>query len=292
MWDDFIRSAEYGGLGGKPISRSLFFEMKCWCIVNADHEECACPLCTQMFEMLKDWNRQRSSWYRDVDRRLATDPDAEGECACGNCAPDSAYRHASKSMQALNDFLLCAKADFPSLQIPAGPHTCAEVKLRRRQCCRAPLLSSHIDPALATTGQHCEDCGFDRRMPHCPFEHTSEPAEYKVYAPHGECNQEALITVKATRAQFMERMKEIYSLWLPHHWIKTWCDHQRRLTYAKCGFHEACISTDFSAVYDHKAFATKCCEQPHHSNLDVFVVTYFREENGKRVAYTEVVRVI
>ena len=69
MWDAFMRSAEYGAyllLGGKPISRSLFFDMKCWCIVNADHEECACPLCTQMFELVKDWHRQRSSWYRDA----------------------------------------------------------------------------------------------------------------------------------------------------------------------------------------------------------------------------------
>ena len=104
-----MRSAEYGAyllLGGKPISRSLFFEMKCWCIVNADHEKCACPLCTQMFELVKDWHRQRSSWYRDADRRRAADPEAAGECSCGSCAPDSAYRSASKSVQALNDFLL------------------------------------------------------------------------------------------------------------------------------------------------------------------------------------------
>jgi hypothetical protein len=295
MWDGFIRSAEYGAyllLGGKPISRSLFFEMKCWCIVNADHEECACPLCTQMFELIKDFHRQRSSWYRDADRHRAADPDAPGECACGNCAPGSAYRDASKSVHAFNDFMLCPKEAFPSLQIPVGPHAFAEVKLRRRQCCRAPLLVDHTDQALATTCQDCGDCGIDRRMPHCPLENTNEPAEYKVYAPRGDSNQEALVTVKGTRTEFMAQFKKIYKQWLPHHWTKTWCDHQRRLTYATCGYDEACISTDFSAVYDHKAFATKCCEQPHHSNMDVFVVTYFREEDGKRVAYTEVVRVI
>jgi hypothetical protein len=164
--------------------------------------------------------------------------------------------------------------------------------LRRRQCCRAPLLSDHADPALATVCQDCNDCGIDRRMPHCPVEYTDEPAEHKMYAPRGDSNQEALVTVKCTRAEFMAQLKKIYNLWLPHHWVKTWCDHQRHLTYSTCGFDEACISTDFSAVYDHKAFATKCCEQPHHSNMDVFVITYFREEDGKRVACTEVVRVI
>ena len=50
--------------------------------------------------------------------------------------------------------------------------------------------------------------------------------------------------------------------------------------------------TDFSAVYDHKAFASRCCEQPHHSNMDVFVISYVQVEDGKRVVETEVVRVI
>ena len=90
----------------------------------------------------------------------------------------------------------------------------------------------------------------------------------------------------------MARLKKVYSQWLPHHWIKGWCEHQRRLTYNTFGFDEVCISTDVSAVYDHKAWATKCYEQPHHSNMDVFVVTISREEDGKRQVYTEVVRVI
>ena len=40
--------------------------------------------------------------------------------------------------------------------------------------------------------------------------------------------------------------------------------------------------TDFSAVYDHKAFCSKCCEQPHHSNMDVFVVSWAHVVDGKR----------
>ena len=295
MWDAFQRSAEYGAyllLGGTPISRSIFFEMKCWCIVNADNEECACPLCTQMFELVKDWDRQRNVWYRDADKRRLNEADAVGECACGNCGADGAYRAASKSVHALNDFVLCPKQTFASLQITHGPHACAEVKLRRRQCCRAPLLQGHRDPATEMECQDCSECGYERRMPECPVEHTDEPAEYKVYAPRGDSNQEALVVVQSTRAGLMAQLKKVYAQWLPHHWIKGWCDHQRRLTYSTFEFDEACISTDFSAVYDHKAWATKCCEQPHHSNMDVFVLTYSRQEDGKRVVYTEVVRVI
>ena len=98
--------------------------------------------------------------------------------------------------------------------------------------------------------------------------------------------------VQGTRAELMARLKKIYGQWLPHHWTKSWCDHQRRLTYSTFGFVEACISIDFSAVYDDKAWPTKCCEQPHHSNMDVFVITFSRNEGGKRIVYTEVVRVI
>ena len=80
--------------------------------------------------------------------------------------------------------------------------------------------------------------------------------------------------------------------WLPHNWIKRWCEQQRRLTYATLADDEACVMTDFSAIYDHKAFASKCCEQPHHSNMDVFVVTYVAYEGGERKIVTEVVRAI
>lgn len=129
-------------------------------------------------------------------------------------------------------------------------------------------------------------------MPTCPVENSGDEAQYKVYAPRGNSNQEALVTMKCTRAEFMAQLRKIYLEWLPHHWIKCWCEHQRRLTYATFGYDEACISTDFSAVYDHKAWATKCCEQPHYSNMAVFVVTFSRLQDGKRALFTEVVRVI
>lgn len=301
MWNSFQSSHEYGAyllLGGTPISRSFFFSQKCWCIVNADHEECACPLCTQMFELVRDWDRQRSLWYRDADNRKIDNPTANGECTCGDCMPDSAYRASSKSVHALNEFLLCPKQSFPSLTIREGCHACADVKLRRRQCCRAPILPSHMDHKMAKEYMDCSECGMDRRMPHCPIEHTNEPATYKVYSPRGESNQEALIVVNGTRSEFMAQLRKVYQQWLPHYWIKTWCEHQRHLTYSTFKIDEACISTDFSAVYDHKAWATRCCEQPHHSNMAVFVLTYRAPEEGHapgegmHKTYTEVLRVI
>ena len=215
VWEAFQSSAEYGAyllLGGAPISESLFFQMKCWCIDKSDHEECACPLCTQMFELMRDWHRQRTAWYREADKRRIADPDATGECTCGYCEPDDSYRTISKSIQAFNDFVLCPKQAFPDLEISDGPHACAEVKLRRRQCCCAPLLSDHVDADSTASCQDCEDCGYDKRMPYCPIEHTSDPAKYKVYAPSGANNQEVLQEIDCTRAEFMQQLKKIAKL--------------------------------------------------------------------------------
>ena len=53
-----------------------------------------------------------------------------------------------------------------------------------------------------------------------------------------------------------------------------------------------CISTDFSAQYEHKAFATRTCEHPARSNMDVFIVTHSPcVENGERVVTTDVWRI-
>ena len=66
--------------------------------------------------------------------------------------------------------------------------------------------------------------------------------------------------------------------------------HHRR--YATFLDTEMCISTDFSAQYEHKAFCTRTCEHPARSNMDVFIVTHSpRIENGQRVVTTDVWRI-
>lgn len=290
MYEAFLASSEYNeytAAGGVPISDRVFFEEKCKCVVMADNEECACPICTQMFELMRDWHRQRKDWHRDAA--------AAGRiCQCGACEEGGAFRKASESLHALNDFLLCPHQTFPTLQITFGPHSTEEVKMRRRQCCKVPILKSHGGKA----SDACQECGYEKRMPKCSIEcSAADPAEWKQYVPRGPTssgggNQEDLAVVRGTRAEFMDRLKKVYELWLPHNWIKRWCEHQRHLTYSTFGPDEACIMTDFSAVYDHKAFCSRCCEQPHHSHMDVFVVTWCRIEDGERKVYTEVVRVI
>eukprot|EP00966_Prymnesium_polylepis_P168116 3886839-Prymnesium_polylepis.1 len=121
--------AAYMAAGGKPISESIFFQEKCKCVTLADNEECACPICTQMHELLRDWHRQRKAWHADAP-----------SCMCGACDEGSAFRKASESTHFLNEFLLCPHKTFPSLQLPGSTE---EVKLRCRQCCRVPLLASH-----------------------------------------------------------------------------------------------------------------------------------------------------
>ena len=285
MFEGFLGSGQYAAYreaAGAPISNSVFFEEKCKCVEKADHEECACPICTQMHELLSSWHRQRKDWHRNTT------------CMCGACAEGSTYRKASSGVKELNDFLLCEHESFPSLRISDGPHSCEKVLFRRRQCCQVPLVSSKG----AKVCDSCSTCGWDKRMPDCPTENSAAaPATWKEYRPRGPTskghgNQEDLVEINGTRAELLQRIKHIYSLWLPHHWIKRWCEHQRHLTYATFGYDEACIMTDFSAVFDHKAWASKCCEQHHHSNMDVFVISWAREVDGKREVVTEVVRVI
>ena len=278
MYDTFLGSPEYRKYraeGGVPISETVFFQRKCKCIVKADHEECACPICTQMQELLRDWQKQREVWHRE----------SAGACPCGACDDaKSPYRMASHGVHELNTLLLCAHELFPSLQIDSGPHSCEEVKFRRRQCCHVPLL----DKKGEKIDDGCKTCGWEKRMPKCPIENSAaHPAEWKEYCARGPSssgsgNQEDLVTVRGTRAEMMAQLKKIYALWLSHSWIKRWCEHQRKLTYATFDVNEACIMTDFSAIYDHKAFASKCCEQPHHSMMDVFVVSWARIVNGQR----------
>ena len=54
-----------------------------------------------------------------------------------------------------------------------------------------------------------------------------------------------------------------------------------------------CISTDFSAQYEHKAFCTRTCEHPPRSNMDVFIVTHSPREGkeGERLVTTDVWRI-
>lgn len=178
MLSAFYATPEYTAYiaaGGKPISESIFFQEKCKCVTMADNEECACPICTQMHELLRDWHRQRKSWHTQA-----------GNCSCGMCDEGSAYRKASESTHRLNEFLLCGQKTFPSLQFP---NSTEDVKLRRRQCCRAPLLASHIggcksDRSLCKDA--CEACGWEQRMPVCLIENSAaDPAEWKEYRPRG-----------------------------------------------------------------------------------------------------------
>jgi len=96
----------------------------------------------------------------------------------------------------------------------------------------------------------------------------------------------------------MQRLRKVEADWKPHYWGKEWTSRVRDKVNSCFPATEMSISTDFSAVYDHKAAAMRTCEQPHHSNMDVFVVThsprYETGEDGKQVrrVTTDIVRVI
>ena len=214
-------------------------------------------------------------------------------CGCGNCTKGSAYRETSDSLSKLRAFVHspCGKISFPSLTVDAGPKKTDKVEFYQRQCCRAPLPSSacsHRAPGSKATCSNCGDCsscGWDVVMPQCAVEHINEEdAEWKEYElriePDSRSFQDELVTVKGTRKELMARMEKLFADWSPHDWIDRWTTHARHLTYATFSAHEMCISTDFSAQYDHKAFCTRTCEHPPRSNMDVFIVTH-SPQNGE-----------
>jgi hypothetical protein len=300
--EDFFKSVDYQQYlaeGGRRFSKDVFLQAKCFCIEKSNFQECACPPCTLMRETTRGWHTQRKKWYSKQDKEGAA------ACSCGECAKGSAYREASGSLSKLRAFIHapCGKVALPSLAIEAGPKAAETVKFYKRQCCRAPLPDSACHhQAKGSKGAcsdcgNCSNCGWEATMPECPIEYSDEhDAEWKEYRPRvdpeGHSFRDELVTVKGTRKQLMERLQKLYLEWSPHDWINRWSAHQRHLTYATFGKHEMCISTDFSAQYDHKAFCTRTCEHPSRSNMDVFIVTHSpRDENGKRVVTTDVWRI-
>ena len=127
-------------------------------------------------------------------------------------------------------------------------------------------------------------------------------ATWKEYRPRpskdGASARDDLVEVTGTRPELMQRLRKVEADWKPHYWGKEWTSRVRDKVNSCFPATEMSISTDFSAVYDHKAAAMRTCEQPHHSNMDVFVVThsprYETGEDGKQVrrVTTDIVRVI
>lgn len=298
---DFFKSvdyAQYVAEGGPRFSKDLFLQCKCFCVVKSDFQECACPPCTLMRETLRGWHAQRQKWFRKQDE------DGSVACSCGVCEKGSAYRMASGSLAKLRSFVHepCGKVAFPSLAIDAGPKKTEQaVEFYRRQCCRAPILRSACPDAClmgdCSNCSNCSRCGWVATIPMCPVEHNdTADAEWKEYRPRldldGRSFQDELVTKTGTRRQLMERLEKLFAEWSPHDWIDRWTTHMRHMTYATFSHGEMCISTDFSAQYDHKAFCTRTCEHPRRSNMDVFVVTHSpRIENGKRKVTTDIWRI-
>ena len=292
---------QYLAEGGLPFSKDVFCQAKCFCIEKSDFQECACPPCTLMREAVRGWHQQRAKWHKEGDQP------GTAACGCGCCAKGSAYREASGSLAKLREYMHapCGKASFPELAIRSGPKATETFELYRRQCCHALLpeeACSHRPPGSKAKEPckecaPCDKCTWAARMPKCPIEYGDQSdAEWKEYKPRiepdGRSFQDELVTVKGTRKQLMEKLEMLFADWSPHDWIDRWSAHQRHLTYATFLATEMCISTDFSAQYEHKAFCTRTCEHPARSNMDVFIVTHSpRIENGERIVTTDVWRI-
>ena len=127
---------------------------------------------------------------------------------------------------------------------------------------------------------------------------AARDAEWKEFRPRieadGKSYRDELVTVKGTRLELMTYLHRLFADWSPHEWIDRWSTHNRHLTYATFGSSEMCISTDFSAQYEHKAAWTRTCEHAPRSNMAVFVVTHspvYDAETGERSVTTDIWRI-
>jgi hypothetical protein len=221
---DFFESVDYQQYladGGRPFSRDVFLQAKCFCIEQSDFSECACPTCTLMRETLRGWHQQRRRWYRENDKAGAS------PCACGVCTKGSDYREASGSLSKLREFIHqpCGKASFSELAIQSGPKAKATFELYRRQCCRAPLPAEacpHPRKGDCADCADCPKCDWAVRVPTCPIEHGDQnDAEWKEYRPRiepdGRSFQDELVTIKGTRKQLMQRLEKLFAEWSPQY---------------------------------------------------------------------------
>ena len=255
-----------------PISKHIFYESRCACIKEAQFEECACPEHTLMYEMIRDWDRQRRNWFKD------------SSCKCNGSACSaggSKWKNASKSFSALRAFIHapCGKQSFDDLRILSGPKSNETVQFYARQCCRATLLDSYVPDGMAEECGPCDCCGWGPTTPWCPLEYSDvSDATWKEWLPRiekdGKSYQEELVVRKGTRREFMEQLRKVFEKCDAHDFIAEWNTHIRNHVYATSPSTEINISTDFAAQHEHKSAYTRTCEHPPRSNMAVFVVTY------------------
>lgn len=198
---------------------------------------------------------------------------AQKHQAAAEARGDKELDKAAKAAQVAAD---SAKAKAEQAAFKAGGYTLAEVR------------------SLA----NCDKCGWDKCMPRCPIEwDNTKPATWKEWRPRieadGKSYQKEMRTIEGTREGLMLRLKAIFTEGDPHAWVDSWQTHQRHMVYATFESNELCISTDFSAQFDHKCAWTLTCEHPPRSNQAVYVVTHSprTDDTGERVVTTDIWRI-
>ena len=275
-WEKFKESSVYANYLASnpslPISKHVFYESRCACIKEVEFEECACPEHTLMYEMIRDWDRQRCNWFKG------------SSCKCNGSACSAGgikWKNASKSYSALSDFIHapCGKQSFGELRILSGPKSTETVQFYARQCCRATLLNEYVPDGMDQECAPCERCGWGPTTPWCPVEYSDiNDATWKEWRPRiekdGRSYQEELVVRKGTRREFMEQLRKVFEKCDAHDFVTEWNTHIRNYVYATSPSTEINISTDFAAQHEHKSAYTRTCEHPPRSNMAVFVVTY------------------
>lgn len=264
------------------ISLTLFRNARCPCVVEEIQHDCANEALVALEEVLKAWQRHRSS---PAFTSL-------GDCTCQQHAVEG-YAGAHRSVDAISSFTQCPAVPFADLCWPcegyehvtssdavhsnakhatdsvgtkransAGKSGTSGPQYKKVKAVMSPTSSPHLQLQERRCGhQECTQCGVDKSLPdHSRCPHDWSPFVFTIVrvfedVPRGGSSgtgrkQRELREKSVSMAQLFVLLKAALRKYLPHRWDAAWDLHNRRLLHHSFGDDTIVVSTDFSATMD------------------------------------------
>jgi len=252
-WNQFRLDNPDVDLHDKNIARCI-----CPCMKPDKREECACPTCGEMHELLKGLKNVRK-----------TNQELHHECSCRHdCAnPNSVYRKAASSFSSLEGACLCEGRPHPGLELPHLPEQ--PPIFRNLACCLQPKRNRD-DIVIGTKPEgvpKCRSCGWAARFGsylddddatvRCPVDYSDEqPATWmrreEVDVGSGKMGLRYCAHT-GTRAELMQCIEDALPEFFYHRWLIVWIKWQFKLDIATFDRrNEILVVTDFAALYEMK----------------------------------------
>lgn len=239
---------EHVSSGGSPIDALRVAGCICACIKDATRNECACPVCTDMEEMLDAWESGREEMHRSEPC----------ECPLRCKDPASPWRQASRSGCHLRSNTSCARVPHEGLELPHLPESppelyCLQCALPSKGSGKHPLHESHP----------CPRCGWGAlfeshdSIARCPVEYNSRKkvtANLRQEVDNGKGGTvKRWVPVELTRSELLRKIEAALPDYKYHLWLNAWLKWQFKLDIATFDrATEIVVLTDYAAVYEAK----------------------------------------